>query len=151
MNQLLGEYQCRIDEKGRLRLPSALLKQLGDSDSYDLVVNRGVDNCVNLYPKAVWDKISKKVNKLNTYVKKNRDFIRYFYRGATELTTDSSERILLPKELVKYADIDRDVVLFAYNDRVEVWSATKYDSLLGDDGDIYSDLAEEVMGSLNDE
>jgi MraZ protein len=115
------------------------------------VVNRGVDNCLNLYPKAVWDKISKKVNKLNTYVKKNRDFIRYFYRGATELSTDSSERILLPKELVKYADINRDIVLFAYNDRIEVWSASKYDSLLSDEGDKFSDLAEEVMGSFNDE
>lgn len=151
MNQLLGEFQCRLDEKGRLRLPSSLLKQLGDSDSYELVMNRGEDKNLNIYPKNVWDKASKKVNKLNTFKKKNRAFARFFYSGASELTTDSSERILIPKVLMEWASIKRDVVLFAFNNKIELWSAEKYEALLNIDGDEYSDLAEEVMGDLDDE
>ena len=151
MNQLLGEYQCRLDEKGRLRLPSSLLKQLGDADTYELVVNRGEDKNLNLYPKSVWDKASKKINKLNTFKKKNREFARFFYSGASELTTDSSERILIPKVLMEWASIKRDVVLFAYNNKIELWSAERYEALLDVDGDAYSDLAEEVMGDFEDE
>ncbi|MBL7832169.1 MAG: division/cell wall cluster transcriptional repressor MraZ [Saprospiraceae bacterium] len=152
MGQLLGEFQCRLDEKGRVRLPSSLLRQLNDLGGYNLVINRSVDKCLMLYPKVVWDKIKVKVDKLNPYVKKNREFIRYFYRGATELSPDSSERILVPKALMEYAEIERDLVLFAYNNKIEVWSQANYDAWISDEkGDDFSDIGEEILGSLNDE
>ncbi len=151
MGQLLGEFQCRLDEKGRVRLPSSLLRQLNELGGYNLVINRSVDKCLMLYPKVVWDKIKVEVDKLNPYVKKNREFIRYFYRGATELSPDNSERILVPKALMEYAEIERDLVLFAYNNKIEVWSQSNYDSLIGEEkGDDFSDIGEEILGSLND-
>ena len=151
MGQLLGEFQCRMDEKGRVRLPSSLLRQLNELGGYNLVINRSVDKCLMLYPKVVWDKIKVEVDKLNPYVKKNREFIRYFYRGATELSPDSAERILLPKALLEYAEIDRDLVLFAYNNKIEVWSQANYDALIGEEkGDDFSDIGEDILGSLKD-
>ena len=152
MGQLLGEFQCRLDDKARVRLPSSLLRQLNELGGYSLVINRGVDKCLMLYPKVVWDKIKVKVDKLNPYVKKNRDFIRYFYRGATELNPDNSERILLPKVLTEYAEIARDLVLFAYNNRIEVWSQDNYSKMIGEEqGDDFSDMGEEIMGSLTED
>jgi MraZ protein len=152
MSQLLGEFQCRLDDKGRVRLPSSLLRQLNELGGYNLVINRGGDKCLMLYPKVVWDKIRVKVDKLNPYVKKNKDFIRYFYRGATELNPDASERILIPKALMEYASIDRDLVLFAYNNKIEVWSQANYDALIDEEkGDDFSDLGEEIFGSSNEE
>ncbi len=147
MPQLLGEFDCKIDAKGRMRLPSPLLRQLEEEAAPNFVVNRGVERCLVLYPKKVWDGISAKVNKLNPYVKKNRDFIRYFYRGATELSPDASDRILLNKRLLEYAGIQKDVILFAINDRIEIWSKDHYDHLMDDEPDSFSDLAEDVMGS----
>ena len=152
MGQLLGEFQCRLDEKGRVRLPSSLLRQLNELGGYNLVINRSVDKCLMLYPKVVWDKIKVKVDKLNPYVKKNREFIRYFYRGATELSPDNSERILVPKALMEYAEIERDLVLFAYNNKIEVWSQANYNNLIGEEkGDDFSDIGEEILGSLNED
>ena len=93
MQPLLGEYDCKIDAKGRMRLPSGLLSQLPEKESYEFVLNRGLENCIMLYPVEVWDEITKKVNELNQFVKKNREFIRYFYRGAQRITLDSADRI----------------------------------------------------------
>ena len=146
MTQLKGEYECKIDAKGRVRMPTLLLKQLGDEGPYELVVNRGVEKCLMLYPKNVWDVLSARVNKLNQFVKKNRDFIRYFYRGATDLSPDSSDRVLLPKRLLEYAKIEKDVMLFAINDRIEIWARHLYDNQMDEEPENFSDLAEDVMG-----
>lgn len=149
MQQLLGEFECKIDAKGRMRLPASLLKQLEAEDSAKFVINRGVEKCLMMYPKNVWDVLSAKVKKLNQYVKKNREFVRYFYKGATEMAPDNFERILLPKRLLEYAGIDKDVILFAIDDRIEVWAKEKYDNLMEAEPESFSDLAEEVMGDLD--
>lgn len=146
--QLIGEFECSIDTKGRIKLPSALIKQLGDA-SLHFTINRGFEKCLILYPKLVWDEIIKEVNLLNLYNKKNRDFVRYFYRGATELEADNAERILLNKSLMDYAGIEKDVVLFAYKDRIEIWAQQEYDSVLTEEPEDFSDLAEEVLGKIN--
>ena len=146
MPQLLGEYDCKLDAKGRVRMPSPLLKQLGEHESYAFVVNRGIEDCLTLYPKEVWDVVSEEVNQLNTYVKKNRAFVRYFFRGATALSTDGSDRINLPKKLLEYAGIDKELVLFAHTNKIEIWAKDKYDGVLEEEPEDFSDLAEEVMG-----
>lgn len=127
-------------------MPSGLRKQLDPVAQEKFVVNRGFEKCMVLYPKNEWDKISSEVNQLNQYVKKNRDFIRYFYRGATEMTLDSTGRLLFPKRLMEYAEIKKEAVLFAYSDRIEVWNKELYDNLLTDEPEDFSALAEEVMG-----
>jgi MraZ protein len=146
MQQLLGEYECAIDAKGRMRLPSALIAQLGEGEVCNFVINRGLEQCLTLYPEAVWNKISEEINNLNLYNKKNRDFVRYFYRGAHRVTIDSADRVLIAKRLLEYAEIDKNVILSAYNDRVEIWATEKYDELIQEEPDDFSDLAEEVLG-----
>jgi len=94
LQQILGEHECKVDAKGRVRVPSQILKQLGELDSYHFVVNRGMDKHLNLFPKSTWDVLSAKVQKLNKFVRKNMQFIRFFFRGATPVSTDSSDRIL---------------------------------------------------------
>jgi len=93
-----------------------------------------------------WTLISEEINQLNLYNRKNRNFARYFYRGATELTLDASSRLLLPKTLMKYAGIDKEVILFAFSNRIEVWSKDKYEQLMTDEPEDFALLAEEVMG-----
>ena len=149
MPQLLGEFECKIDAKGRMRLPSSLIKQLGAEGTPSFVINRGVEKCLMMYPKNVWDVLSAKVKKLNQYVKKNREFVRYFYKGATELSPDSSDRVLLSKRLLEYAGIDKEAILFAIDDRIEVWAKEKYDNLMEAEPENFSDLAEEVMGDVD--
>ncbi|CAN5579567.1 division/cell wall cluster transcriptional repressor MraZ [soil metagenome] len=149
MTQFLGEFDCKLDAKGRLSLPSALRKQISPEANEKLVVNRGFENCLALYPMNEWQKISAEVNQLNMYVKKNREFARYFYRGATELELDAAGRILLPKRLSEYAGIDKEIILSAWSNKIEIWSKEKFEQLMKDEPDDFSTLAEDVMGKLN--
>ena len=152
MTNFIGEFECKLDAKGRLMLPASLRKQLDPAAEESFVMNRGFEKCLVLYPKNDWKYISEEVNKLNQYVKKNREFIRYFYRGATELGLDVTGRLLFPKRLMDYAGVKKEVVLFAHGNRIEIWGKKAYDNLLTDEPDEFATLAEEVMGgSKNNE
>ncbi len=146
VTNLIGEFECRLDDKSRVILPSGLKKQISPEAQDRFVINRGFENCLVLYPMNEWKGISEEINRLNLYNRKNRDFARYFYRGATELTLDNASRLLLPKSLLSYAGIVRDVVLFAFSNRIEVWSRDRYEKLMTDEPADFSLLAEEVMG-----
>ncbi len=147
--QLLGEYECKIDAKGRMRMPSGLIAQLGEGEALSFVINRGFEQCLMLYPEPVWERITNEINQLNLYNKKNRNFVRYFYRGAQKVSMDSADRILVSKRLLEYAGIDKEVVLSAYNDRIEIWAAEQYEALLDEEPEDFSDLAEDVLGKAN--
>lgn len=146
MYQLTGEYECKIDAKGRIKMPAGLMRQLSAIGTYEFMVNRGFETHLMLYPKDVWDKKTKELNQLNIYVKKNREAVRYFYRGATTVIGDASDRILLPKSLIEYAGIQKTVVLFAYQEQIEIWAKDAYALMLSDEPESFSELAEEVFG-----
>ncbi len=146
MTNLIGEYDCRLDDKGRIILPAGLKKQIPTEAHDKFVINRGFENCLVLYPMNEWQLISEEVNRKNLYNRKNRNFMRYFYRGATELMLDGANRLLLPKALLEYAKIEKDVTLFAYSNRIEVWDRDSYTRLLTAEPEDFALLAEEVMG-----
>jgi len=145
MYSLTGEYEVKLDDKSRLRLPSGLGSQVGEIP-LKLVVNRGFEKCLLLYPEPVWAEKTKEVNQLNQYISKNREFVRYFYRGATQLVSDASGRILIPKLLLEHAGIQQDVVLLAYHQQIEIWSKEQYLLMVQKEPDNFGLLAEEVFG-----
>lgn len=149
MVQLLGEFDCKLDAKGRLMVPSGLKKQLPNVEQEGLVVNRGFEKHLVIYPKKVWEGIVEELSKLNQYEKKNREFIRFFTRGAMELTLDASGRVNLPKSLLEFAGINGEVVLACQFDKIELWAKEAYDSLLDSEPEDFAQLAEEVMGNKN--
>lgn len=147
MTNFLGEFECRLDSKSRIVLPSALQRQLPPEAEDRLVINRGFEKHLVLYPINVWQTISAQVNHLNLYVKKNREFVRYFYRGATELRLDKQNRLLLPKKLLEYAAIQEEVTLFSYHNRIEVWASELYNNLIEDEPENFASLAEDILGN----
>lgn len=151
MLQLIGEYECKMDAKGRVKLPAGLIRQLNASGAMSFVVNRGFEKCLMLYPKEVWDKKAQEVSQLNIYIPKNRQFVRYFYRGASHVNADSADRVLVPKSLVEYAGLGKDLILFAYNEQIEIWSKDKYAQMLESEPEEFSGLAAEVFGGEKDQ
>jgi len=139
-----GEFECKLDDKGRLKLPSAILQQLGESSSHDFVANRGFERCLYLFPKAVWNVKLNEVKGLNEYLPEVRQFKRYFYRGATEFTPDKADRILLPKILLEYAGIDRTLIMTAVGEYLEMWNGDTYRELLNKEPDDLSALAQKI-------
>ena len=96
MNYLIGTYECKIDVKGRLLIPSAFKKQLAPVIPKGFVLKRAVfQNCLELYPLAQWEKLIRKVNSLNRFKKKNNDFIRRFTAGVKFIELDGNGRLLL--------------------------------------------------------
>ena len=142
---LVGEFGVNLDSKGRFLFPAGLKKQLPAGEDVRFVINRGFEQCLVLYTSQEWKQISDELNQLNLYVKKNREFVRYFHRGATELIMDGSSRLLIPKPLQQYAGINKEIILFAYSNRIEIWDKIKYQNLLTDEPDEFASLAEEVM------
>ncbi len=143
---LTGEYDCKLDAKGRLKLPAGLLKQLSILESDVFVINRGYENHLMLYPETVWEKKTKEINQLNINVKDHRKAIRYFFRGANKVQIDGSERILLSKALLDYAGIEREIVLFAYQEQIEIWDKKAYEAMLDEEPENFSELAEKIWG-----
>jgi len=148
MTNFHGEYECTLDAKGRLMLPTVLKKQLPKATKNKLFIKRGFEKCLVLYPKNEWDLIAASVNKLNDFVQKNREFKRYFFQGATELSIDANGRILIPKQQQDAAGLKTDIVLFAYDNKIEIWAKKEYETMLKNEPKDFSALAEEVMGNV---
>ncbi len=148
MFRLTGEFDCKLDEKSRLRLPSTLLRQLGDAGN-NFVINRGFEKHLILYPKEVWVQRTNEINQLNINNTQHRQVIRYFYRGASELVLDSASRILLPKSLVEYAEIESDVMVFAYQQIIEIWSKLNYEQMINEEPEDFSAIAHQAFAKPN--
>lgn len=146
--QFTGEYECKLDAKGRLKLPAAIVKQIGGDENLKFTINRGFEKHLMLYPNDVWEVKTNEINQLNIYSTQQRQAIRYFYRGATELEMDTAERINLPASLLEYAGIDKDVVLFAYQNQIEVWAKDKYEEMLNSEPDDFATIAESIFGGI---
>ena len=146
MAHFLGEFECKLDAKGRMMVPVGLKKQLPEADREGLVINRGFEKHLVIYTRREWDKIVEDLSKLNSYEKKTREFIRYFTRGASELSLDAAGRVLLPKALLEYAGIESDVVLACQFNKIEVWAQSAYDAQMDNEPENFANLAEEVMG-----
>ena len=152
MNTIIGTYECKADLKGRLMLPAPLKKQLHEGLEEGFVLKRSVfQSCLELYPMAEWSKMMEKINKLNRFVKKNNDFIRRFTAGVKVVEMDSAGRLLIPKDLVVFAGIKNDIVLSSAVNIVEIWDKDKYETSIDESADDFANLAEEVMGNLNDD
>lgn len=151
MVNLIGTYECKVDAKGRLMLPSALKKQLNPLLEEGFVLKRAVfQPCLELYPMSEWNVLMQKMNKLNRFKKKNNDFIRRFTAGVKMIELDASGRLLIPKDLVGFSGISKEVVLSSAINIIEIWDKDKYESAIDDAAIDFADLAEEVMGDEND-
>ncbi|MFC5193719.1 division/cell wall cluster transcriptional repressor MraZ [Bizionia hallyeonensis] len=152
MSSLIGTYECKVDAKGRLMLPAALKKQLAPALQNGFVLKRAVfQPCLELYPMAEWEVLMQKVNKLNRFKKKNNDFIRRFTAGVKIIEVDATGRLLIPKDLVAFADISKEIVMSSAINIVEIWDKDKYEQAIDDATGDFADLAEEVMGQDDDD
>ncbi|WP_109851618.1 division/cell wall cluster transcriptional repressor MraZ [Aquimarina sp. AU58] len=147
MVNLIGTYECKADAKGRLMIPVAFKKQLSPVLQDGFVLKRAVfQSCLELYPMAEWNLLMQKINKLNRFKKKNNDFIRKFTAGVKVVEIDAAGRLLIPKDLVGFAGITKDLVLSSAVNIIEIWDKDQYEKAIDDAAVDFADLAEEVMG-----
>lgn len=140
---LMGEYHHNIDDKGRLILPSKFRYDLGE----EFVITRGLEECLFVYPKDEWQKITDKLKTLPFTKKDARSFMRFFLSGATAGVFDKQGRINLTSVLISYADLKKECVIIGVGDRLEIWSMEKWNNFYSTNKDDLSDIAEGLFDS----
>ena len=149
---LIGTYECKTDAKGRVMLAAGLKKQVEGVVHEGFVLKRSVfQPCLELYPMSEWNKVMTQVGKLNRFVKKNNDFIRLFTAGVKKVELDASGRLLLPKDLLSFSKIKKEVVLSSAVAIIEIWDKDLYENAINSAVEDFAELAEQVMGGLNTE
>ena len=151
MHHFIGSYECKLDSKGRIMMPVAIKKQLNPIISKSFVIKRAVfNNCLELYPIDEWSDLMEKVNSLNRFNKKNNDFIRRFTAGVRKIKIDSSGRLLIPKTLIGYVDIKKEIVICSTVNILEIWDKNNYEKAIDEATIDFGSLAEEVMGNKDE-
>ncbi len=148
MTGFLGEFEATLDAKGRFLLPAGFKKQLPVEETTRFVINRGFEKCLSLYPLKNWEPLFADISKLNDFDPKVREFRRHFLNGATFVEPDSASRLLVPPNLKEHAGLQKDIVLVAGVNKIEIWDSNKYKQLFDSfSPEAFSDLARDVMAS----
>jgi len=149
MAGFLGEYEATIDSKGRFLLPGGIKKQMPEGAG-TIVISRGFEKCLLMYPLKAWEAIEEKIKKLNDFNPKVSQFRTLFVGGATYVDLDTAGRILLPPSLKEYAGLGKDIILASDIDKIKIWDSGKYKKLFEEfSSDDFARLASEVMGNAN--
>ncbi len=151
MDHFIGSYECKLDSKGRIMMPVAIKKQLNPILSKGFVIKRAVfNNFLELYPIDEWNVLMERVNSLNRFNKKNNDFIRRFNAGVRTINIDSSGRLLIPKNLISYVNIKKEIVISSTVNILEIWDKSNYEKAIDEATIDFASLAEEVMGNKDE-
>ena len=136
----MGEYHQKIDDKGRLTIPAKIREEVGNN----FIVTRGLDGCLFVYPKTTWEGIVKKYQELPN-VKDARNFMRFFLSGAINLDFDKQGRINISSPLANYANLTKNCVVIGVGERVEIWSEDRWNALLEDNENSFSQMADNLF------
>lgn len=137
---LLGEYNHNIDEKGRVSVPSKFREDLGTS----FIVTKGLDECLFAYSKAEWIKFEEKLKSLPLTNTNARNFVRFFFSGATECEVDKQGRINIPQNLREYASLSKELCIIGVSTRVEIWNKEKWENYTSPDNMDVDDIASQM-------
>ncbi|HHT36261.1 MAG: division/cell wall cluster transcriptional repressor MraZ [Candidatus Wallacebacter cryptica] len=137
----MGEYQHSVDNKGRLIIPAKFREDLGEN----AVMTRGLDNCLFLFPQSEWKILEEKLKSLPLTKATARQFVRFFFSGATECDLDKQGRITIPQNLRDYADVDKDVVVIGVSNRIEIWSRGRWEQYMQEAEEAYEEIAENIV------
>ena len=133
-------------------IPVTLKNQMVPILNEGFVIKRSVfQPCLELYPMSEWNQLMQRMNRKNRFKKKNNDFIRRFTAGVKPVEIDATGRLLIPRNLMSVAGIDKDVVLSSAINIVEIWDKDNYEKVLEETAADFADLAEQVMGDDGDE
>ena len=145
MTFFTSEYESKLDSKGRLVLPSRIKAQLPESGGNELVVRRGFEQCLILYPMVEFKKVFSKISSLNEFNEEYRKLQRNFFSGTATVELDNMGRCVIPKNMLAYANLDKDVILVGMGNKVEVWNPAIYEKHLIQDPSELSKLAEKYL------
>ncbi len=140
-----SEYTAKLDAKGRLVLPARMKANLPDESSKELFMREGFEPCLELYPLTEYKRVYSKIAGLNEFNAEYRRLQRNFFRGSTTVELDTAGRLLIPKPMLQYAKLDKEIVVVGMGNRMEIWNPEEYEKFLIQDPRELSELAEKHL------
>jgi MraZ protein len=128
--RFLGEINCSVDDKGRVKMPVTFSRQFPEPDKGRFMIARDIEDCLVIYTLEGWKAQEERLKRLNLFDPTHRAFINAITVGLTEVEMDNADRFLISRQLMKYIGNAKDVVLKGQFDRIQVWDATKYDQYI---------------------
>lgn len=145
MTFFTSEYESKLDSKGRLVLPARIKSQLPGGESNELVIRRGFEPCLIIYPMVEFKKVFSKISGLSEFNEEYRKLQRNFFSGTATVELDANGRFVIPKNMLGYAQLEKDIVLVGMGNKVEVWNPSIYEKHLIKDTSELSKLAEKYL------
>jgi MraZ protein len=145
MTFFTSEYESKLDAKGRMVLPSRIKAQLPEGDSQELVIRKGFERCLILYPMVEFKKVFSKISGLSEFNEEYRKLQRNFFAGTVNVELDGNGRFLIPRNMLTYAQIDKDAILVGMGNKVELWNPSLYEKHLIADPSELSKLAQKYL------
>ncbi len=142
-----GQFTYSVDSKGRVSIPAKLRKHISSEANDTFIMTQGTATCIDLYPLDQWQQFEQKLLNLNPFKPNEAKFIRMISQYASEDTLDSQSRLLIPQNLLKYAKIDKDVLILGALKKIELWNPQVYADYLTQSSETYEQIAAEVMAS----
>lgn len=121
-----GEYPVTLDSKSRILFPASLKKQIPAKAKNTFMMLRATDKCLAMYAIHDWEVLSNTVRRLSHFNQENIDALRFLFDGATQVTIDAANRIMIPKSLLGYAGIRKDIMIKAFLNRIEIWDERSF-------------------------
>lgn len=140
----LGTFTPKLDDKGRLILPSKFRDALADG----LVVTRGQERCLYVFSEAEFAQMHDRIREAPITSKQGRDYLRVFLSGAHAETPDKQGRVTVPVALRQYASLDRDLAVIGAGSRAEIWDAEAWQHYLTEQESAFADIEEEVIPGM---
>jgi MraZ protein len=144
VNDFSGEYRLSLDVKKRISIPSGIRKMLPPESEGSLVFTRGFEGCVYVFPNDEWKRLTKKLNTLDSFDVRVRDFIRMFVGPAFKTVMDNQGRVLLPDHILEMAQIEKDILLIGSLNKWELWSPSVFDQYIKENKPTLESLAQEI-------
>ncbi|CUT00738.1 division/cell wall cluster transcriptional repressor MraZ [Candidatus Kryptobacter tengchongensis] len=146
MSSFKGSYIYAVDEKGRVSIPARMRKYLSLEANETFVITRGTETCLFLFPLDEWEKLEKRLKELNTFNPQHRLLVRILLMWAVEVTLDNQSRIMIPKNLLEFAKIDKEALIIGALDRIEIWNPEVFNEYVNTQPESYESIAEKVLG-----
>ncbi|CUS87618.1 MraZ protein [Candidatus Kryptobacter tengchongensis] len=146
MSSFKGSYIYAVDEKGRVSIPARMRKYLSPEANETFVITRGTETCLFLFPLDEWEKLEKRLKELNTFNPQHRLLVRILLMWAVEVTLDNQSRIMIPKNLLEFAKIDKEALIIGALDRIEIWNPEVFNEYVNTQPESYESIAEKVLG-----
>ena len=145
MTFFTSEFECKLDAKGRLVLPSKLKSNLPAASIRQIVIRKGFEPNLIIYPLNEYKKLHNKISSLNEFNSEQRKLKRNFFSSIIQVDLDNSGRFLIPKNMLTHATINRQVIICGMGNVIEIWNDKIYKKHLINDSETYSELAQKYL------